>query len=347
MILLEALNVSHGGAHVLLEQLILSFEKNKITYFLVIGKKYPDSSNIALSKHIRLHVPFFKRKTTLKKIINQVKPTSVLCFGNFPLPFKLPNIPTYTYFHRPHLTGGTDQSVHGFKDKFFYILKRFYLQLILQNSDWFIFQSNYIKDLFLDRYKFSEEKTLIIPFYNLEKILKIKQNIQHYTDKENAFIYVSNDALHKNHLNLLLAWEQMSKEGMYPKLYLTLPKGSRFEIKVEELNEKGCNIKNMGFVEYAKVLEKTNKVKYAIFPSLAETLGLGLVEAAIMGAKILSSDLPYVYEVITPSLSFNPKDPNSIVFSVKLALKKELIPSRIVIENKIDFLIQTIVNENT
>jgi glycosyltransferase involved in cell wall biosynthesis len=72
---------------------------------------------------------------------------------------------------------------------------------------------------------------------------------------------------------------------------------------------------------------------------LAESFGLPLIEAAAAGCKIISSDLPYVFEVVKPSLVFDPNDISSIfkVLNRSTSLD-ELSPSILKVENKIDLL---------
>ena len=74
---------------------------------------------------------------------------------------------------------------------------------------------------------------------------------------------------------------------------------------------------------------------------MSESLGLGLVEAQKLGCKIIASDLPYVKEVVKPSISFDPNNLIDIKEKVKYAIaKSEQIPnSELVLENRLSELI--------
>ena len=95
------------------------------------------------------------------------------------------------------------------------------------------------------------------------------------------------------------------------------------------------SIVNLGKTKHSIILKELSKAEFFIFPSLLETVGLGLIEAASSECKILAADLPYVREVVTPSLFFNPNSPEDIAKAVKKALKgghpnpKILLPNRI------------------
>ena len=59
---------------------------------------------------------------------------------------------------------------------------------------------------------------------------------------------------------------------------------------------------------------------YLIYPSLNESFGLPLIEAAQLDLVIIASDLPYVNEIISNYYSFNPLDINDISLNVEKVL---------------------------
>jgi hypothetical protein len=92
------------------------------------------------------------------------------------------------------------------------------------------------------------------------------------------------------------------------------------------------------------VVDVLNKTKTLVFPSLHETFGLPLVEACQLKMFVISSDLPYVYDVINPSLTFDPFSKNDIANKMHIALDQELKSPEIIIKNKINKLIKTLSN---
>ena len=78
---------------------------------------------------------------------------------------------------------------------------------------------------------------------------------------------------------------------------------------------------------------------YLIFPSVMESFGLPLIEATDSGMKVIASNLPFVHDVVVPSLVFEPMDKVSIADAVIKALTSPLQESKIVTRNEADQLI--------
>jgi hypothetical protein len=91
------------------------------------------------------------------------------------------------------------------------------------------------------------------------------------------------------------------------------------------------------------VIEVLNKTKTLVFPSLDETFGLPLVEACQLNTFIISANLPYVYDVINPSITFDPYSKEDIADKMYMALYRELKSPEIVIKNDINKLIKILV----
>ena len=84
-----------------------------------------------------------------------------------------------------------------------------------------------------------------------------------------------------------------------------------------------------------------------IFPSLEESFGLPLIEAVDMGLDVISSDLDYVYEVINPSLTFNPNDAQSIADTIQKFSEESHIKSEVKVKNNISELLELILKSKT
>ncbi len=262
----------------------------------------------------------------------------VLCFGNFPPPYAL-RCKVVTYFHRPALANMNTAEATPWQ-KFKYYLKKRYLRALLGNTDIFLFQSTTIAGAFFRAYPKYTGDSDIVPFFDLSVYGPLAERAKTVTKKP-FFIYVSNDAPHKNHGVLLKAWELLHERGLTPELRITIPQDSRFMSAVGHLQTEGVHIINLGLIPHQDVLEQTLGAQYAIFPSLAETLGLGILEALYCNCTILAADLPYTYEVIKPTLTFNPDSAISIADAVEQALVQDAaLPSVMVMENKITHLLE-------
>jgi glycosyltransferase involved in cell wall biosynthesis len=129
------------------------------------------------------------------------------------------------------------------------------------------------------------------------------------------------------------------------KIVLTIPKEEiKLIEKIKEFKNTNINIINMGKLSMKHVVDVLNKTKTLVFPSLHETFGLPLVEACQLKMFVISSDLPYVYDVINPSLTFDPFSKNDIANKMHIALDQELKSPEIIIKNKINKLIKTLSN---
>ncbi len=77
-----------------------------------------------------------------------------------------------------------------------------------------------------------------------------------------------------------------------------------------------------------------------MFPSVNETIGLGLLDAFWTQKTILASRRPYVTDVVKPSAHFDPYDPADIADAVKQCLSGTLPKPELVLSNQIDEFIE-------
>ena len=103
---------------------------------------------------------------------------------------------------------------------------------------------------------------------------------------------------------------------------------------------------NLGVIPFKDLTKKYTEVKFLLFPSLAESFGLPLIEAAQFGNSIIAADLPFVYEIIKPSAVFNPHNAEELanLLSKILENKTELPRTELLIDNKITELVNLIHN---
>lgn len=196
-------------------------------------------------------------------------------------------------------------------------------------------QSLTLRNQFIEKFDQSH-KINIIPFFPTLVNTEI-------VDKrlKKSFLYVSNAQANKNHIRLINAFcksYDVIKEG---RLIVTV--NNSFPIILEiikKAQEKGYPIENLGFVNRDTLTRKYLESEYVIFPSVSESFGLGLIEGALLGCKILAADLPYSYAVCEPSAVFNPFDEESIYAIIQKAIKEEIPETTLIIQNQINDLIK-------
>lgn len=176
---------------------------------------------------------------------------------------------------------------------------------------------------------------LSIPFYDNRKYTSGYKPFNERSKDE--FVFISNPSPQKNYPALLDAWEYLLQKGITPKLHVTIDDTApQFITRVNELNARGAKIVNHVYLDPRELYFNC---PYLIFPSVIESFGLPLIEAADSGMKILASDLPYVHDVVQPSLTFDPYKKIAIADAVIKAMNSELPFPKVVTRNEVDRLV--------
>ncbi len=166
---------------------------------------------------------------------------------------------------------------------------------------------------------FSGLKVSSKPFYNDLELLNAKK-IQSLAEFD--FVYPATADKHKNHISLFKAIEILGKKRIVT-LVVTIP-FNKTEY-VSQVNKVNSNlgyeaIINIGRVSKNEMLKYFRNSRALVFPSIEESLGLPLIEAALLGVPIIASDLPYVYSVIENPIVFDPKDSEEIADKLEFFL---------------------------
>lgn len=335
MILIDALYLVSPGGISLLEYLLTQLEKHSGEYFLLVDKRYNGHLDKYRIEYQKLNNSEISRYFFYKKRIPKIK--SVLCLANVPPPVKL-SIPVHIYFHNLLLIDSSfSKLVLHQKSSLF--LKRLYIRL--KNNEKYLWhvQTSLIKKKLIKSFKIEENLIKITPFF------KPLYGVKEKKIKNISFIYVASSEKHKNHRILLKGFTEAScltKNKM--RLYLTLDHQKTKSFK--EIIKKSCKnfeIVLLGSISKDKLIKFYLKNDFLIYPSLKESFGLPLIEATQLGLNIIASDLPYTYEVINPSLTFNPLSVESIKKTILDSVQNKNIPKpTLKIKNQIDELINQI-----
>lgn len=142
------------------------------------------------------------------------------------------------------------------------------------------------------------------------------------------FVYVADGEAHKNHRRLVEAWALLALEGLRPSLALTL--GERDAALAGWVRERaaalGLSIALLPRLSHAEVLALYRRAGALIFPSLGESYGLPLIEAAQAGLPILAAEADFVRDVCVPAQCFDPHSPRSITRAVRRHLGQPEAP---------------------
>jgi glycosyltransferase involved in cell wall biosynthesis len=118
--------------------------------------------------------------------------------------------------------------------------------------------------------------------------------------------------LHKNHKIISQLTQAKGTAANIKEIILTL--SSR---EYEDLFPEKTKTNNLGRISQRECLEYYKKVDALLFPSLAESYGLPLLESMIIGIPIICSDLPYARWLCGDNaIYFNPHNVESISNSI-------------------------------
>jgi glycosyltransferase involved in cell wall biosynthesis len=332
MVLIDALYINKGGGAVLLQYLIeqILASDNSSNFFFLLDPRFDKPKNLTANYTV---IP--NKQSERKKFykLNIHGYSKVLCFANTPPPLRL-KAQVYTYFHNQKLLEAPGQK---FKRMFWtQYIKYLFVKRFNKNTDYYIVQTPHMVQMLVGVGLKDVAHCLTIPFYDTDKYLN---GGRPYDERrKNEFVFISNPSPQKNYPALLDAWEHLLSKGHKPRLHVTIDNTAPGILdRVKMLNEMGADIVNH---VYTDPMELYFNCPYLIFPSIMESFGLPLIEAAESGMKILASDLPFVYDVVTPSLTFDQSKPAAMAAAVIQAMERNDLPfPKVVTSNRISELI--------
>lgn len=339
MILIDAIYINNGGGKILLDYLMSSLNETSIEItYLLDGRIKNNHINVDKATVFYINGSFLQRHIFYKKNRNAF--SKILCFGNLPPSVKT-TAQVYTYFHQPiYLKISKEFSLF---QKFGFFVKIEILKYIANKTDFWWVQSNFIKQKLHEKFKFCPENIKVLPFYR-----PFDSDNSEIIRKKNSFIYVSNGTPHKNHKRLLRGFCKFYDNHKKGKLTLTINEQYPEVLQLIANAERGgYPVYNIGYVDRQLLQKIYLSSEFLIFPSMAESFGLGLIEAIECGCKVIGANLPYTFEVCEPSLIFNPTEVQSIADAfANSILSKNLQPSVPKIKNNIIEIINILNNEN-
>lgn len=325
-ITIEASNIYFRGGFVLLEQLLDYCEENTQETKVYIG--YPEVYDYLNKKNYR-HISII-RTNGLKTLLRYGRKRShVLFFCNLP-PF-VRNRSSVLYAHNilffqsPKSISGQTAVFNLKKFVYYYWIKYF-----ARNVDVVACQTEAVQKSLWNNLGVKSE---LYPFYRTASPLDCK--------KEYEFCYVGSGVAHKNNNRLLEAVDRLSEKFQF-RIILTIEDNESYKELIEKIEAINTKYKrtivvNKGLLPYSDVVKVYSASQALIFPSLAETIALPLIEALQYGLKVFSSDLPFTHQVVGNPIVFNPESVDEIVNvmenqlngSYKDIIQKNKIPNKL------------------
>ncbi|EBJ1773258.1 glycosyltransferase family 1 protein, partial [Salmonella enterica] len=161
-----------------------------------------------------------------------------------------------------------------------------------------VVQTEWMKSSLLNRCRNLNVKQVVV----LRPDIKLfEARLDNKEISKNTLLYPATALSYKNHLVILKSLTLLKKQfGINDiKFQVTFDKGQYkvFDRYVYE-NDLSTNIEYLGVISYIELQKKYLSASLVVFPSYIESYGLPLIEAAILGKRIICSDLPYARDVL-------------------------------------------------
>ncbi len=343
MLLIDAVYIHESGGKVLFEYLVAELKKEGRSLYLLLDKRLESkaANMIAGVRFFFIERGERSRKKFYRKLPQDID--TVFCFANVPPPIPLRNIRVFVFMQNVLLlTSFADRNLYPVLDKIKFILKKYYIRFLNKQTYQWVVQTPSMKVKLRNAIGVLQSQIHTIPFFP-EPSTPVSPGIHDRT----KFIYVADGVPQKNHDTLLDAWLILKeKYQLTPELHLTVPE--RFEIivkKINALNLMGLKIINHGFCTSEKLAGLYLECKFLVFPSLVESFGLPLIEAAAHGCVVIAPNLPYVLDVVCPVISFDPLSSEDIAKKVSNTFTtSDIAYSGIICKNEIDKLVNLLNN---
>jgi len=337
----------HGGAAVLCELLywlpqvrpdwrwhVFLFERDLREF------DDPPCADSVILEHVRKGDSGLARlhwvKCGLKKRITAIK--ADVCFSLANIGAHKPSVPQVVFVHQPNAFFDTGLPKGAFLKRWRLLFMRRQILMGAIASQAVIVQTDAMREQMVRYEPRLNGRIHVIPSgYRTKKtnqdIRNEKKSLINGAGKP-RLIYVTHPSEHKNHDALISALPPILKSFPTAQLLLTLerdhPPNSRYEMFVQKICKSAQELKVTPSLVWLGVLNQ-DEVTYAlensdlmVFPSLAESFGLGLVEAMASGCPVAVSDLQYAHDVAgDAAVYFDPHNPESIATTVRNVLKDE------------------------
>jgi glycosyltransferase involved in cell wall biosynthesis len=185
---------------------------------------------------------------------------------------------------------------------FYHYFYPLYIRLFLNKRTFIAVQTNQIKKGFSKRFVFPLERIGVF-FPEIDKIDFDSLGSFEYEDGTFNFIYPATPFAFKEHISLAYAmkeiYQQNPEMAKRIRIHLTLEPNEVADMDnyIAE-NSLTQNFAYHGRIPHSKLLSMIKSCNGLLFPSMIETLGLPLLEAASLGVPVIANNLEYVHEVL-------------------------------------------------
>lgn len=347
-ILLVADNLRSGGGKVVgieyLKAFCKLFNKDNLYFILPMTIEYRDVINkFSISEKNILFVTnstrkqrviwLFNRKVEKFVLDNEI--SHIINLTNIPLPIK--NVEQTLLIHKAFLVldlkNQESINITSRRQRYRLFIEQSLLRNSLKYVSNIIVQTQYMKDLLINQYRFNPDNVKVIPS-GVQQLNGVDKNTVIKKDKKTILFVPSNDYRHKN-LEVLIDVAKLAKNTNKKLLFIvTLDENKTNLIKKIKNENVDDYFENVGYLTYQETQNKYNQCDALIMPTLLESFCLPLVEALKHNKPILVSNLPFAKEICGDSaIYFDPYSPIDILNKIDSFIKNSKSHSRNVYNN--------------
>lgn len=328
-ILVDAIYIKMGGALMILNHLIDNLVARNVSFVLLKDNRCPKLRSEDNIEHIVVK-PTGEFERIKYYIANRNSFSTVICLGNVPPAIRMP-VKVHTYIHNVSLLKIPKD--YPVKWKVLGYMKRMFIRLLSHNSDSWIVQTDNTLNLVKEYLPLKNKDLKIFPFYHIPSNIRPSDEIQ-----RDDYVFIGEYTHAKGHEYLIEAWSKLADKGFCKTLHLTVTE-PKICVLIKNAQANGASIINHGRIPFEEVVGIYHHSSAIVYPSLNESLGLGIIEAAEAGCDVIGCDLPYLHSVCCPSETFKPCDSDSIVEAILKYESGNSSFTKIKVKDKVDAFI--------
>jgi glycosyltransferase involved in cell wall biosynthesis len=294
-----------GGGKLILDQFCCEVEKlDNFEVILFVNFNWKTYSNIQIVREI--HSDFISRlkfnNSGLQDWItnNSISPSCFISFNNLGVNI-YNSVPQILYFHQSLSLVYPWSNINFLRDRniwFYGIFFPYVIKFFLKRNSIIVVQTGWMKDAFFNRFKIAKEQIHVFkPVFELVKTGRILKEI----DNKCIFFYPAGYCDYKNHMEIVNAIKYIKENSpiQFEKIivFFTIDEKTKLFKEVQRLGLQD-SFRFLGNIPYDKVCQIYQNTSALLFPSLIESFGLPLLEAANFSLKIITIESSYSREVL-------------------------------------------------
>ena len=243
----------------------------------------------------------------LRKAAEKVSPDVMLCLGNGGIGPE--RVPAAVFLQQSIPFSKEAMACFGLAEKIRFLGIRELMKISCKKADAVLVQSHSMRNAACQKFCLPMQKVFVFPSsVELEEAPDfLSPHLRLLRDGALGFkvLYVGNTRPHKNLRSLLKAVSKLRSQGMAVALYMTCSPDHPFCLTP--------GVAGIGVLKKRTLWAAYQLADLVVMPSLAETVGLPMLEAASSGVPVLAADRPYAHDTCgDAALYFDPHDPDDL-----------------------------------